>query len=201
MMQDAAKQRQQLLGCLLWTKTQHSTSGTLYHTPCPSFPLTLPALPSLTPSLPFLPSHPTCPSFPHTLPALPSLTPSLPFRPSHPSCPSCYRHFASSSYFNLLIAHCECLNSSRIPPAFLLLLSWSTVHLVVVAVTPPPSFLLFAPLIIQLIISILYHHCIRWVDLRTPANQSIFRIQSGVCQLFREFLSSKGFIEVICYEI
>ena len=37
---------------------------------------------------------------------------------------------------------------------------------------------------------------IRWVDLRTPANQSIFRIQSGVCQLFREFLSSKGFIEV-----
>lgn len=36
----------------------------------------------------------------------------------------------------------------------------------------------------------------RWVDLRTPANQSIFRIQSGVCALFREFLSSKGFIEI-----
>ena len=28
----------------------------------------------------------------------------------------------------------------------------------------------------------------RWVDLRTPANQAIFRVQSGVCQLFREFL-------------
>jgi aspartyl-tRNA synthetase len=36
----------------------------------------------------------------------------------------------------------------------------------------------------------------RWVDLRTPANQAIFRIQSGVCQLFREFLISKGFIEI-----
>lgn len=36
----------------------------------------------------------------------------------------------------------------------------------------------------------------RWVDLRTPANQAIFRIQSGVCSLFREFLSSKGFIEI-----
>eukprot|EP00596_Hydrurales_sp_CCMP1899_P000733 CAMPEP_0119036526 /NCGR_PEP_ID=MMETSP1177-20130426/4296_1 /TAXON_ID=2985 /ORGANISM="Ochromonas sp, Strain CCMP1899" /LENGTH=539 /DNA_ID=CAMNT_0006996535 /DNA_START=97 /DNA_END=1713 /DNA_ORIENTATION=- len=36
----------------------------------------------------------------------------------------------------------------------------------------------------------------RWVDLRTPANQAIFRIQSGVCGLFREFLSSKGFIEI-----
>lgn len=36
----------------------------------------------------------------------------------------------------------------------------------------------------------------RWVDLRTPANQAIFRIQSGVCQLFREFLSQRGFIEI-----
>jgi nondiscriminating aspartyl-tRNA synthetase len=36
----------------------------------------------------------------------------------------------------------------------------------------------------------------RWVDLRTPANQAIFRIQSGVCSLFREFLGSKGFIEI-----
>ena len=36
----------------------------------------------------------------------------------------------------------------------------------------------------------------RCVDLRTPANQAIFRIQSGVCQLFREFLNDKGFIEI-----
>ena len=36
----------------------------------------------------------------------------------------------------------------------------------------------------------------RWVDTRTPANQAIFRIQSGVCQLFREFLISKHFIEI-----
>lgn len=36
----------------------------------------------------------------------------------------------------------------------------------------------------------------RWVDTRTPANQAIFRIQSGVCQLFREFLISKKFIEI-----
>lgn len=36
----------------------------------------------------------------------------------------------------------------------------------------------------------------RWIDLRTPANQAIFRIQSGVCQLFREYLSSQGFIEI-----
>ncbi|CAG8448011.1 10908_t:CDS:10 [Rhizophagus irregularis] len=36
----------------------------------------------------------------------------------------------------------------------------------------------------------------RVVDLRTLANQGIFRIQSGVCQLFREFLLSKFFIEI-----
>ncbi|KAG9287357.1 hypothetical protein G9A89_023729 [Geosiphon pyriformis] len=36
----------------------------------------------------------------------------------------------------------------------------------------------------------------RIVDLRTITNQAIFRIQSGVCQLFREFLLSKGFFEV-----
>jgi aspartyl-tRNA synthetase len=34
------------------------------------------------------------------------------------------------------------------------------------------------------------------VDTRTPANQAIFRIQSGVCQLFREFFISKGFVEI-----
>lgn len=36
----------------------------------------------------------------------------------------------------------------------------------------------------------------RWMDLRTPANNSIMRIQSGVCQLFRESLYSQGFIEI-----
>lgn len=36
----------------------------------------------------------------------------------------------------------------------------------------------------------------RYVDLRTPANQAIFRVQSEVCQLFRETLQAKGFIEV-----
>jgi len=36
----------------------------------------------------------------------------------------------------------------------------------------------------------------RFLDLRTPANQAIFRIQSAVCRLFRECLSSKGFTEI-----
>jgi aspartyl-tRNA synthetase len=36
----------------------------------------------------------------------------------------------------------------------------------------------------------------RWIDMRTPANQSIFRIQSGVCQLFREYMISQRFIEI-----
>jgi aspartyl-tRNA synthetase len=36
----------------------------------------------------------------------------------------------------------------------------------------------------------------RWLDLRTPANQSIFRIESMVGHLFRETLMSKGFVEV-----
>jgi aspartyl-tRNA synthetase len=36
----------------------------------------------------------------------------------------------------------------------------------------------------------------RWVDLRTPANQAIFRIQSGVGMLFREYLYKKNFIEI-----
>ena len=36
----------------------------------------------------------------------------------------------------------------------------------------------------------------RVIDLRTPANQAIFRIQSAVCQLFREALLSKDFIEI-----
>lgn len=33
-------------------------------------------------------------------------------------------------------------------------------------------------------------------DLRTAANQSIFRISSGVCNLFRDYLNSQGFIEI-----
>ncbi|KAG0266638.1 aspartate--tRNA ligase dps1 [Mortierella polycephala] len=36
----------------------------------------------------------------------------------------------------------------------------------------------------------------RVFDLRTITNQSIFRIQAGVCRLFREFLESKGFLEI-----
>ncbi|EGW34345.1 uncharacterized protein SPAPADRAFT_59754 [Spathaspora passalidarum NRRL Y-27907] len=36
----------------------------------------------------------------------------------------------------------------------------------------------------------------RVIDLRTPTNQAIFKIQSGVCQLFREFLSKKQFTEI-----
>jgi len=35
----------------------------------------------------------------------------------------------------------------------------------------------------------------RWLDLRTPANQAIFRIESMVGCLFRECLMKKGFIE------
>ena len=36
----------------------------------------------------------------------------------------------------------------------------------------------------------------RVIDLRTPANQAIFKIQSAVCQLFREALLSRDFIEI-----
>lgn len=36
----------------------------------------------------------------------------------------------------------------------------------------------------------------RVIDLRTPTNQAIFKIQSGVCQLFREFLIKKNFTEI-----
>eukprot|EP00958_Prasinococcus_capsulatus_P028663 scaffold7196_cov403-Prasinococcus_capsulatus_cf.AAC.4 len=36
----------------------------------------------------------------------------------------------------------------------------------------------------------------RVVDLRTPANNAIFRVQSGVCTLFREFLLGQGFTEI-----
>lgn len=36
----------------------------------------------------------------------------------------------------------------------------------------------------------------RVIDLRTATNQAIFKIQSGVCSLFREFLSKRKFIEI-----
>ncbi|CCH59817.1 hypothetical protein TBLA_0B10000 [Henningerozyma blattae CBS 6284] len=36
----------------------------------------------------------------------------------------------------------------------------------------------------------------RVIDLRTVTNQAIFKIQSGVCELFREFLRKKDFTEV-----
>jgi len=36
----------------------------------------------------------------------------------------------------------------------------------------------------------------RWVDLRTPANQSIFRIESMIGALFREALLKKDFVEI-----
>ena len=36
----------------------------------------------------------------------------------------------------------------------------------------------------------------RYIDLRLPINQALMRINSGVCHLFREFLSSNGFIEI-----
>ncbi|KAJ1982468.1 aspartate--tRNA ligase dps1 [Dimargaris verticillata] len=36
----------------------------------------------------------------------------------------------------------------------------------------------------------------RVIDLRTITNQAIFRIQSGVCQLFREFLLKQDFVEI-----
>lgn len=36
----------------------------------------------------------------------------------------------------------------------------------------------------------------RWMDLRAPANNAIMRIQSAICQLFRESLYSQNFIEI-----
>jgi hypothetical protein len=36
----------------------------------------------------------------------------------------------------------------------------------------------------------------RWIDLRTPANQAIFRIESMVGTLFREFLTQNAFVEI-----
>ena len=36
----------------------------------------------------------------------------------------------------------------------------------------------------------------RILDLRTTSSQSIFRVQSSLCRLFREYLDSQGFIEI-----
>ncbi|KAF3901718.1 hypothetical protein AA313_de0200166 [Arthrobotrys entomopaga] len=36
----------------------------------------------------------------------------------------------------------------------------------------------------------------RVIDFRTVTNQAIFRVSSGVCGLFKEFLSKRGFVEV-----
>lgn len=36
----------------------------------------------------------------------------------------------------------------------------------------------------------------RVLDLRTPANQAIFRLQAGVCKLFRDSLTDMGFCEI-----
>ncbi|KAF4531702.1 hypothetical protein B566_EDAN012511 [Ephemera danica] len=36
----------------------------------------------------------------------------------------------------------------------------------------------------------------RVLDLRTPANQAIFRLEAGVCRLFRDILTDKGFVEI-----
>lgn len=36
----------------------------------------------------------------------------------------------------------------------------------------------------------------RVLDLRTTTNQAIFRIQHGVCKLFREYLDDHGFVEI-----
>ena len=36
----------------------------------------------------------------------------------------------------------------------------------------------------------------RIIDLRTPTSQAIFRINSGICNLFRAYLDSQGFIEI-----
>jgi aspartyl-tRNA synthetase len=36
----------------------------------------------------------------------------------------------------------------------------------------------------------------RVIDLRTITNQAIFKIQAGVCKLFRDFLDDCGFMEI-----
>ncbi|XP_019881113.1 aspartate--tRNA ligase, cytoplasmic [Aethina tumida] len=36
----------------------------------------------------------------------------------------------------------------------------------------------------------------RILDLRTPTNQAIFRLEAGVCRLFRDTLTKRGFVEI-----
>lgn len=36
----------------------------------------------------------------------------------------------------------------------------------------------------------------RIIDLRVPTNQAIFRLQSGVCQIYREFMLNNNFVEI-----
>ncbi|XP_020279237.1 aspartate--tRNA ligase, cytoplasmic [Pseudomyrmex gracilis] len=36
----------------------------------------------------------------------------------------------------------------------------------------------------------------RVLDLRTPANQAIFRVEAAICKLFRDILTEKGFVEI-----
>ena len=36
----------------------------------------------------------------------------------------------------------------------------------------------------------------RIIDLRVPTNQAIFKLQSGVCRLYREFMLDHGFVEI-----
>jgi len=36
----------------------------------------------------------------------------------------------------------------------------------------------------------------RILDLRTVTNQAIFRVEAGVCQLFRDTLTDFGFVEI-----
>eukprot|EP01059_Diplonema_ambulator_P030836 TRINITY_DN5447_c0_g1_i1.p1 TRINITY_DN5447_c0_g1~~TRINITY_DN5447_c0_g1_i1.p1 ORF type:complete len:621 (+),score=283.73 TRINITY_DN5447_c0_g1_i1:39-1865(+) len=36
----------------------------------------------------------------------------------------------------------------------------------------------------------------RWLDMRTPANQAIWRLKSKVCQYFREYLTGDQFVEI-----
>lgn len=36
----------------------------------------------------------------------------------------------------------------------------------------------------------------RVLDLRTPGSQAIFRVQSRICQFFREHLTNDGFMEI-----
>jgi aspartyl/asparaginyl-tRNA synthetase len=36
----------------------------------------------------------------------------------------------------------------------------------------------------------------RIIDLRVTTNQAIFKVQAGVCKLYREFMDQNGFIEI-----